>query len=148
MNKYQYIVSCSLIILAVINLQCSDDKVIDDNEKFVGEWKIAEVVYDGVLQDSWIGATLTFTQVAFDSGTYYFPQTPYDSIWSSVGHWKKMELKDMFYREDKVEVQYWLAEKNDKMIFNFYLPWTQQSTCVDSICLPIVTGQWTFKLDR
>jgi hypothetical protein len=137
-----------LIILSFINLRCSDDNVSDGNGKFVGEWKISQVAYDGVLQDNWNGATLTFTQLTFDSGTYYLPQTPYDSIWNSVGTWKKIELKDMFYREDKVEVQYWLVEKDNEMIFHFYLPWTEQPACLDSICIPIVTGQWTFKLKR
>jgi hypothetical protein len=148
MKIYQFIVSSFLIILGCVNVQCSDDQTTGNNQKFVGDWKIAEVLYDGVLQDNWTGATLTFTQLTADSGAYYLPQTPYDSIWNSVGNWKKQELKDLFYREDKIKVYYWVNEANDEMIFDFYLPWTQQSTCVDGVCLPVVTGQWTFKLDR
>jgi len=139
---------CSLIILAIINWQCADDNIVNNNEKFVGEWKIAAVLHDEVLQDNWTGATLTFTQISVDSGAYFLPQTPYDSIWNSAGSWKKLSLKETLSREDGIELTYGLTEDHEKMILVFYLPWTQQPTCVDSVCLPNVTGQWTVKLNR
>lgn len=146
MKKAPYIIF-SLFLLGTIISQCSDNEGIDyTREKFAGEWKIKEVLYDGTVQDEWPGTTLTFTQVSADSGNYFLPETPYDSIWHSLGHWKKSE-EDHFYREDEIDV--WYALRENEMEMTVYLPWTQQSnTCVDDICVPIVTGQWTFEMER
>jgi hypothetical protein len=137
------LIACSFAVF-----QCSDDGAEYDRQKFLGEWEISEVIYDGVSQPDWTGATLTFTQMAIDSGGYSLPETPYDSIWTSTGHWIKLEETDIFYREDKVSVQYWIDVDERKMILDLYLPWTQQSTCADSVCLPIVTGHWVFELKK
>jgi hypothetical protein len=144
MKKHYYILS--LFLLATVISQCSDDEGIEfTREKFLGEWEIKQVTYDGVVQDEWPGATLTFSQVSADSGNYFLPETPYDSIWQSLGHWKKSG-NDEFYREDEIWVQYDLRQNEMEMVL--YLPWTQQNTCFDGICLPVVTGQWTFKMER
>lgn len=86
--------------------------------------------------------------MTMDSGAYSFPETPYDSIWSSLGHWIKLADDDIFYREDKIAVQYWIDVDEKKMTMDLYLPWTQQSTCTDSVCLPVVTGHWIFELKK
>jgi|GEM_PF-3319349 hypothetical protein len=135
--------------IGLLNLQCSEDDgvVLDDSELLSGEWKINNVTYDGMIQAEWAGTTLTFTRLAQDSGSYKLSHSPADSIWNSIGSWKDIDSK-RFVREDQIEVMYWREQDTRMLILDFYLPWTRQSTCDDGICLPVVTGQWNFALER
>ena len=145
MKKRSCPFSLSLIALSAVLFQCSEDEI--GKVDFVGKWTISEVVYDGVLQNNWAGKEITFIQLAESHGTYTLSDTPDASVWSLSGTW--IESTDTnFMRDDDILVTYGFQNDNTRLIFDMYLPWTQQSTCTADLCLPVVTGQWTFKLKR
>ena len=145
MNQSKYAITLFLTILSLMLFRCDD--VSFDKQEFVGNWVVSEVIYDGVLQDEWVGTKIYFDQLTKDSGTYSLLTTPYDSIWGSNGMWNGTDQKNIFLRDNNIPVQYWF-DNNNFLFLDMYLPWTQQSTCIDSVCLPVVTGQWTFKLNK
>ncbi|MGC3948511.1 MAG: hypothetical protein QM762_29080 [Chryseolinea sp.] len=148
MNGLKSLLLFLLLAIGVFNFRCSGDEVVPkDQEPFSGDWRIAEVTYDGMIQTEWVGNVLSFTRLTSDSGTYKLPNSLADSIWSSIGSWKEINQKS-FYREDQIEVRYYHEPDNQRMILDFYLPWTQQSTCENGICTLMITGQWTFTLKR
>lgn len=135
----------SLIAISLVLFQCSEEEI--GKEDFVGNWTISEVVYDGVLENNWTGTEITFKQLTGDHGTYLLSDTPDTSIWSLSGTWNASTDVN-FMRDEDILVTYGFQNDGNLLILDMYLPWTQQSTCTGDLCLPVVTGQWTFKLER
>lgn len=145
MEKARYLLIFSLLISVVILYECTTDD-IGDKQKFVGRWTISEVTYDGVIQPEWVGTKIFFNQTSYNSGTYSLLYTQSDSIWNSSGIWTTTDNADSFLRDDNIPITYGFY-KDNTLKLAMYLPWTQHSTCTDSVCLPVVTGQWTFELN-
>ena len=145
MKKRLYSFGLSIIVLSAALFQCSEEEI--SKQAFIGTWAISEVKYDGVLQNNWTGTEITFKQLTERRGTYTLPHTPDASIWSLSGEWNETTDTD-FMRDDDILVTYGVQNDGGLLILEMYLPWTQQSTCNGDVCLPIVTGQWTFKLEQ
>ena len=80
-NQSKHAVALFLTILTLMLFQCASDDVSIHKQEFVGNWVVSEVIYDGVLQDEWVGTKIYFDELNKDSGTYSLLTTPYDSIW-------------------------------------------------------------------
>ena len=112
MTQFKHAVTLFLAILSLTLFQCTSDDVSFDKKEFQGNWVISEVIYDGVLQDEWVGAKVYFDQLNQGGGTYSLTNTPYDSIWRSDGIWSTTDKASTFLRDNDVLVEYWFDNNN------------------------------------
>ena len=134
-----------LVLLVIPFFDCSNNADIDPaKEPFVGSWITIEAVKDGILQSEWSDLSLVLEQDSSESGFYEMADTPNESIWKSMGNWSMDESPDKFILDDSIEVIYSL--KNDTLLLQKSVPDTSYNC--DSLCLPIVYGQWLFKFKK
>ena len=136
------IVKMVMIMTLILGFQAcsdSDDRVTE--EPFVGSWTILGAKKDGVSSDQWKGLRIDFKQTDFGRGFYSLVDSPDESIWKSCGVWFKLDSIDAFRRDEMVNIIY--SRTNDNLQLSFLII-SNESTCVGSVCLPVVLGQWLF----
>ncbi|ELR72473.1 hypothetical protein C900_01468 [Fulvivirga imtechensis AK7] len=129
----------------VIVLGCADDDSFE-NEPYTGEWRLEEIFLDGVQQPEWPYAVLNIDQLSAEGGVYNMPKTVYDSIWPEEGHWSKSRYKNHLLIDGDAVGEY-DSERNVLWVSKI-IPGTGVDECTDTICLPIVTGEWLFGFTR
>ena len=134
-----------LVIALLLGSNCSDDDKTE-HDKFLGNWTLTQVTQAGTVMSEWEGSHLAIERTRPDGGLYSMPDTKYDSIWSSNGTWTETTEQLRLIFDDTLTVDVY-AEAN-KLTIAKRLPWTAQQTCDNGICLPIVTGDWTFEFER
>lgn len=135
---------CSVV--AFVFMRCGEDSDGWPREPLGGAWMVSDVSYDGMLQDEWTGVRITFKQTSKDGGMYSMPETPYDTIWSKSGTWRKSAQPSVLILDDTLSANFQVD--SEQLIMAMYLPWTKQSYCTDDVCPAIVSGDWTFKFLR
>jgi hypothetical protein len=136
--------SAFFIIVLLTTSHCSDDAI--QRENFVGQWRVTQVVQDGVQITGWSGSHLTIEQDKVDGGQYSMNDTKDDSIWNSNGTWAKSDEEQKLILDDTLTVIF--AVETDKLTIVKWLQGTGQPTCDNGICLPVVTGNWFFEFER
>jgi hypothetical protein len=135
----------SFLSIAVTFFTCTPDEPVNKHE-FIGRWYVSQAQQDAAALSDWTGIEVVFDQITYDSGRYTLSQTQDDSVWNVSGTWAKSENQNNFVRNDNIVVYYGIHK--DVLYLSMWLPWTQESTCSDGICLPIVTGNWDFELKQ
>jgi hypothetical protein len=133
-----------IISLAGLLICCEDEE--PTRLALAGNWKIDHVVYDGSVQSEWDHLDFVFEQTSATGGIYRLPNTPYDTIWKHQGTWNLSNSPDQITFDNFLDANY--AVFRNELEFVTYLPWTSTSTCDNGVCLPVVTGQWSFTLKR
>lgn len=126
-------------------ISCSDSNEFEIKEPFVGKWIILDAYYDDVSQTNWKGLLIEIEQTNNLGGIYTVTNSPYDSIWKNMGSWNKLDSANTFNLDNKLNITYGI--NNDKLDL-FFLSLLTNPTCYDSICLPVVRGQWCFKTEK
>jgi hypothetical protein len=130
------------LIITLIVLSCNNDIAVR-RHNFIGTWQIISATYDGFDQPVWKDKIISFEQINYDSGTYHVQDTPYDSIWSTTGKWKKINNENAFIRHDAIIVQCGFNQNISLMSLYFLLS-PEPVPCTDPPCLPDVLGNWVF----
>jgi hypothetical protein len=135
---------CVIFFLIVSTIcSCSDSDSIQ-KESFVGRWKVTQATHDYEPMPEWEGSRLTIEQDKVKSGRYKMTDTRYDSIWGSHGIWSKSDANRLIL-DDHITAVFSL--KANGLIISKTLPETGD-ICHDSICIPVVSGQWDFLFER
>lgn len=134
---------------ALISLAaCRDDNTVK-RQPMAGNWVVHQAICDDVEQPSWIGKTISFKQVSADSGTYEFPNSPYDSIWNKSGNWKVV-LSDAFlrYDSDPPTPADFLVTGDTLKIRILIIQHHPTDEHIGSSFLPDISGNWLFTFQR
>lgn len=151
-NQYPAKLSFEAVLyLAVGCLSLSCSKEIDTRPTFVqvpfsGTWIVSEAREDGVLQNEWLGLELTFEQLKKDSGAYYMPATPSDSVWAKSGGWQVTDSIHLV--RDNYANLYIFFNREGKLLTTFTIESADTTrTCPDYPCVLDTTGTWLFTFD-
>lgn len=110
-----------------------------------GEWSITTVMKDDQIQSAWVNKVLAFEELDGSKGTYTFSSSPDETIWKTAGEWKfKVSNKRTIVVDDNVEIE--LVVTYDNLTMNFVT--VEDHECPTPPCVPVVTGEWNFKLTR
>ncbi|WOK05054.1 hypothetical protein RT717_18390 [Imperialibacter roseus] len=138
----------AILCLAVGCLSLSCSKEIDTQPTFVqvpfaGTWIVSEARENGVLQNEWLGLELTFEQLKKDSGAYYLPATPGDSVWAKSGGWQVIDSIRLV--RDNYANLYIFFNREGKLLTTFTIESADTTgTCPEYPCPLDVTGTWVF----
>ena len=137
-----------LLVVFIAASACKNDNSFKDLP-LNGQWRVTEVTCDDALQSAWKDQTITFKQASFDSGTYQFPETPYDSIWDNAGSWKIGNYpEDLIFYHFSPPLPATYEIENNILTIRKQLPYYPQSTNKDSVTITMVHGQWVFQFER
>jgi hypothetical protein len=140
----------SYLWILLVLFSCSDERPSPERSAlvqapFVGTWKVVSAQEDGVTAAGWEGLNVAFEQLKKDSGSFFFPDTPVDSIWPPVGGWKYND-ENAFTMRDSVGVYFSFNQQN-QLVTMFQIPYVVDPPECEAPCSFDVAGNWRFIFD-
>jgi hypothetical protein len=134
-----------IVVLLIIGACTNEVDPIIEPPEIHGEWSITTVMKDNQIQRDWENKVMVFEDLAGSKGTYTFSSSPDETIWKTAGEWEfKISDKRTLVVDDNLEIEFMVTSDNLTMNFVTF----EDEECPTPPCVPVVTGEWHFKLTR